>query len=284
VLKTFIKLPSNQGNYIALWKIRAEHIEANKHIFLTHGTFSNRKVCLAVADYFSQKGYVCWIMEWRNHGDSSITKEKYNFETIGKEDVKLVFEYLIHELKIQKLNCITHSGGGVCLTIFLLNNPSYKNYIERIAFFGCQTSGAAHSLKNKLKILFAKLLSGLFGYLPSQKIGRPHNEDHYFMKQWYDWNLEANFVGFSGINYEKMLPEISIPIFSICGKGDLLVAPEMGCQQFLNAFNNPKNRFLCCGKKTGFREDYNHSRVLHSRNASEEIYPLVLGFFLDGEW
>ncbi|MEO0585318.1 MAG: alpha/beta hydrolase, partial [Bacteroidota bacterium] len=65
-------------------------------------------------------------------------------------------------------------------------------------------------------------------------------------------------------------------IFAICGAGDQFIAPPVGCQQFLAAFDNPQNQFLLCAKAHGFTENYNHSRILHSRTASREIYPLVL--------
>ena len=72
---------------IALWKLSSEN-NSGEHIFLTHGTFSNRKICDGIAEYFTEKGFTCWIMEWRNHGESSNSKQKFNFETIAKYDLK----------------------------------------------------------------------------------------------------------------------------------------------------------------------------------------------------
>ena len=79
----------------------------------------------------------------------------------------------------------------------------------------------------------------------------------------------------NGIDYEKEMSKIKIPILSICAKGDNLIAPKIGCEMFLDAFQNPKNKLLFCSIENGFKEDYNHSRVLQSRNSRAEIWPLV---------
>ena len=271
-----IQLKSKDNNHIALWKIQHEESHSDQHIFLTHGTFSDKRVCLGIAHYFAKKGYTCWIMEWRSHGASSVVKEKFNFETVALEDFPIVFEFLFYNEKIKHLNCITHSGGGLCLSMFLINFQQYISKINKTTFFGCQATGAALTRINYGRIWFGKIMSGLIGSLPADKIGMPHGETHYLMNQWYNWNLSKTFSGKNHPDYFDSLPLIDIPIFAISGKGDTFIAPPKGCQLFLNAFQNPKNQFLLCGKETGFKEDYNHSRVLRSRNAAEEIYPLVL--------
>jgi len=96
------------------------------------------------------------------------------------------------------------------------------------------------------------------------------------MKQWFNWNLSKKFLSDNGSDFIPKMASIRIPIFSIVGAGDTFIAPPSGCERFLNAFNNSENKFLLCSKELGFKEDYNHPRILHSRNASSEIHPLVL--------
>jgi len=143
--------------------------------------------------------------------------------------------------------------------------------------FGCQAFGAAHHWSNRLKILIGKYFSRLYGRLPAKAMGLgEHDESHFMMKQWYDWNLSGKFIGKDQLDYRKAAKAIRIPLLSVCGQGDTFIAPPEGCQQFLDAFQNPQNRLLICGKQQGYREDYNHSRVLHSSNARQEIWPIVL--------
>lgn len=271
-----IKLFFDKEKYIALSKQTPKKNWNGQHILLTHGTLSNRKVLNGIADYLVKNNFTCWIFEWRNHGHSSKTKKAFNFETIGKEDFKLVLNHLFQIEKISKLHCITHSGGGICLSMALIHYPKYQSNINSISMFGAQAFGAGFTFQNYSKVWLAKLVCKILGFIPARKIGGEENESYYFMKQWFNWNLTGRFQGENGIDYKEKMKTISPPILSIYGKGDTFIAPPKGCELFLAAFNNDSNQSLFCSKENGFAEDYNHGRILHSRNASKEIYPVVL--------
>ena len=270
-----IDLPLNKKHNIALWKV-SDVREDIRHVFLTHGTFSNRKVCMGMAEYLAKNGFTCWVMEWRNHGESDPYRDNFTFETVAKEEFEIVFEYLFNNLNVKSLDCVTHSGGGLCLTMFLANNPVYISKLKTATFFGAQTTGAAVGTKNYLRVALCQCLSWMTGYVPANWFGSPHNESHHFMKLWYHWSLKKEFVGEDGKDYTNEMPMIDFPILSINGAGDTIIAPRAGCESFLNDFKNPRNCFLFCSKEDGFKEDYTHSRIIYSRNAHAEIYPKVL--------
>jgi len=270
------KIPTEQHEFIALWQVTSENSNSEKNIFLTHGTYSNRKVLLPIAEYLAKNGYQCWIMEWRNHGKSSPSKVKRNFELIGKIDLPITFNCLFNQLKINNLNCVMHSGGGIVISICLLHYPELLSKFNRMVFFGTQTHFAAFNFKNEAIISIGKMMCNIMGYSPGKWVGSPHNEDKFFMNQWFDWNLKKRFVGIEGRDYEKELYKIQIPILSVCGGGDKFIAPPSACKKYLDAFQNPQNRLLLCSKKTGFKEDYNHSRLIQSRNAKAEIWEKAL--------
>ena len=260
---------------IALWKLNSEKI-SDKHIFLTHGTFSNRKICDGIASYLAEKGFTCWIMEWRNHGKSSKTEQKFNFETIAKYDLKSTFDFLFDNQNLKNIDCLTHSGGGIVLTMFLINNPSYNSKINSITLFGVQVFGAGTELSNRIKIVSSKYLSALLGKVPSKTAGSTeHSESYYTMKQWFDWNLNKNFIGENNFDYLKRMNRINIPILSICAKGDNFIAPKEGCEKFIKAFENEENKLLFYSKENGNLENYNHSRILKSQSSKKEIWPIV---------
>lgn len=271
-----IKVSVPTGEQLALWKVTHKHSKEDKHVFLTHGTFSSKKVCLLLAEYLAENGYNCWILEWRNHGDSFKTSLPYNFETIAKEDIKSVFDYLIKEQKVKLFDVITHSGGGLCFTIALLHYPFYSNYINTITLFACQATKAANNWKKQLRLQSSKGLCRLLGYVPAKTIGGEFNEPYSFMKQWFDWNLKGVFIGSNKEDYAQKMSSIDVPVLAIFGKGDTFIAPPEGCRAFLNFFQNPNNKSLYGAKENGFLEDYNHGRIVHSRSAYEEIYPKVL--------
>lgn len=271
-----VYLKTADGATVALWKVYCKNSKADKHILLTHGTFSNRKVLTGIATYLADQDYTCWILEWRNHGHSKKSDQDFDFETIAEQDLHKVFQYLFDSCSIDKLHCITHSGGGICLTISLIIYPHYQSKISSITLFACQAFGASTSISNYLKIWVGKYLSKIIGKIPADKMGKEEAESYYFMRQWFDWNLNKDFIGKSGVDYREEMKAINIPVLAIYGAGDTFIAPAQGCLAYLDAFNNQKNKALFCSIKMGYKEDYNHSRILHSQSARKEIYPQVL--------
>lgn len=276
IQETLTILPTEDNEQIALWEIKNPQAANNKNIFLTHGTFSDKRICLGIAKYLAEKGFVCWIMEWRNHGASGKTTQSFNFETIALWDIKAAFHYLYNGLNIKNLHCITHSGGGICLTMFLIKHPVYIPSINSISFFGCQAFGAAVNRQKYWGITVNKWVTKLIGFIPGKLNGRPHNENYHTMKQWFDWNLQRNFKGKDNFDYLPKMPLVNCRILSICGAGDTAIAPIEGCQTFLDAFKKEHNQLLYGALKHGFLEDYDHGRIMLSKGAAQEIWPVVL--------
>ena len=272
-----INILTEDDESVALWRFSSFQHQSTQHVFLSHGTFSNRKVCTGIAEFLTECGYTCWLLEWRNHGSSPPAKTKFTFETVGKYDFTAALNYIFTQEKVDRLSCITHSGGGLCLTMCLIHHPHFMDKIDSLSIFCCQAFGAAHTLKNRLKIMGIKTVSALLGEFPAERTGLGvHNETHHTMNMWFKWNLHKNFHGEDGFDYREKMPLIQLPILSICAKGDTLIAPKEGCQQFLDAYQNEQNQLLYCSIENGYAEDYTHSRILQSRNAKKEIWPQVL--------
>lgn len=86
----------------------------------------------------AQHHYTCYILEWRNHGDSEQTSKPFDFETIAIYDIKAVFDHLCHQLNITHIHAITHSGGGICLTMFLCRYRQFVPYVRSMTLVACQ--------------------------------------------------------------------------------------------------------------------------------------------------
>ncbi len=276
IKEELVQLNTEDNTTIALWKIYTDEVDENKNIFLSHGTFSDKKICSPIAKYFAKKGFTCWIMEWRNHGSSELTKKKFNFETIALFEFKTVFSYLISDLRIEKLHCITHSGGGICLTMFLLRNPEYQQNIKSIVFFSCQAFSAGLSMKQKIKLISSKIATYCIGYIPAKKTKLGiYNETYFTMKQWFDWNINNKFTGNDGFNYKSQMKTIKIPIYSICSENDKFISPKLSCEKFIREFSNSNNLYQCFSKANGNLEDYDHGRIILSKNATKEVWGKV---------
>jgi poly(3-hydroxyalkanoate) synthetase len=273
-----IYLKNNDGSEIVLWKF-SPLLELNgQNVLLTHGTFSNKKVLNGIVEYLTHRKYTCWLFEWRNHGNSKLCNLNFDFETIAFQEFNTVFKYLFDDCNLRNISCITHSGGGICLTISLIKYPDFKDKINSITIFACQAFGARINTLNYLKILIGKYSSMILGKVPGRKIGGEEDESYYLMRQWFNWNLEKKFKGKSGIDYQQRMKNIKVPILSVYGGGDNFIAPRKGCEQFIKSFENKNNKLLFCSKHTGYIENYSHSRILHSRNAEKEIYPKVINW------
>lgn len=310
---------TKDGEQIALWTITDDKGTADaqpQNIFLTHGTFSDKRVCLRIAQYLAELGHTCYIMEWRGHGASSAPKRKFNFETVATYDYEAVFRYLFDERQLDNLHTVTHSGGGVGMAMFLVQNPHYIDKVNSMTTFACQAYGAVLSPIGYAKILAAKVLTRLSGYIPAKRLGLgPVNESYYTMTQWYDWNLNSHFRSSflkngdiynhpknkrrkikppkskspnndAAINevsrnknarfdYRQRMPSITTPLYAISGRGDRFISPTRGCRLFFDDHQNTDNVFVEYARANGHLEDYDHTRVLMSRNASTEIWPTV---------
>ncbi|MES1963769.1 alpha/beta hydrolase [Psychrobacter sp. AH5] len=287
-----LKLVTTRDNeQVAVWKVTAAGEKSTTHrahkaqnIFLTHGTFSDKKVCLGIASYLCQLGHTCYVMEWRGHGHSSSPTEEFNFETVATYDYEATFCYLFDELKLDNLHCVTHSGGGVGLAMFLVQYPDYIDKINSISTFACQAYGAVTTPIRYTQILALKLVTKLLGYIPAKKLGLgPFNESYYTMSQWYDWNLQKNFKSSflkdkdknQYFDYRAAMVDITPPVYAISGKGDRFVSPTRGCKLFFDNFGNADNVFIEYSLANSHLEDYDHTRVLMSRHSSNEIWPTV---------
>lgn len=300
---------TKDGEQIAVWKvvdsIKDSPAAKRQNVLLTHGTFSDKRVCLGVAEYLAKLGHTCYIMEWRGHGNSPVPKNSFNFETVAIYDLDATFRYLFDELKLDNLHCVTHSGGGLCLTMFLIQklltqDTQYIDKINSISIFACQAYGAVLNRKSYARILFLKSITRLLGYIPAKKLKLGTiNESYHTMNPWFDWNLNQNFKSSltkqdanyqssnsqnthyqnssydDSFDYRQHMPKITTPIYAISAKGDNFIAPTSGCQLFLNDFNNPANDFREFSISNGDLDDYTHSRIIASRNASTEVWPTV---------
>lgn len=289
ITETLKLVATEDGEQIAIWKIfdnaKNSAIAKRQNILLTHGTFSDKRVCLGIANYLAKRGHSCYIMEWRGHGHSPIPKVKFNFETVALYDFNATLHYLFDELQLDNLHCVTHSGGGICLTMCLVQNEQHINKISSISMLACQAYGAVMNPKSYAKIMLIKTMTRLLGYVPAKRLRLGTiNESYQMMGQWFNWNLNQNFKSSltkqdskytKNFDYRQHIHKVIVPIYAISAKGDNVIAPPRGCKLFLDDFNNSANSFRKFSMANGDLEDYNHSRVILSSNAAKEVWPTI---------
>ncbi|WP_232364139.1 alpha/beta fold hydrolase [Desulforapulum autotrophicum] len=247
-------------------------------MILTHGTFSNALICAKIAEFLNDNGFECWIYEWVGHGRSKYGALYPDVEDFAINDVPAVVQAIL--AKTDKPSCIwvAHSGGGFLPLIYMARNVHQQHKIEAIVGLGSQTSGAGKTWTGKLATRIVPMIIGMIGKVPGPLFGLgPEDEISGFLRQWCQWNRSGQWIGKDGFNYYNAMKQIQIPTLLIAGGSDS-IAPPNGCQQLLQSLGSTRKKFVLCSKARGYMEDYNHPRLIASRNSKTEIWPVVLEF------
>lgn len=280
------QLSALDGLELGWWRIfDTEKCQAEpRHMFMTHGTFSDRRICLKMARAWAELGHVAWILEWRGHGGSAKPTQAYDMEDVAKLDVNAALKWLAQRLPNQSICASTHSGGGLALTMALIHEPAHQTLISRMALYACQASDAGATVLRRLKLRLASYLFRQVGHIPGPKLRLGICDESYtMMKPWFQWNLTGKFSGRSGIDYGSMQAGVATAVMVIAGCSDHFIAPAEACRSYCERFQarQLENEFLICGKPFGFVQDYGHADVMTSKNASIEIFPSVNAWLLE---
>lgn len=246
-------------------------------IVLTHGTFSNHRSCLGLANYLAGQGFACWLFEWRGHGDSGRNGFIHSFDDVAEQDVPAILDAVSQRSGQTALHWIGHSGGGLIVTMWAARNPELaQRRLRSTVLIGSQATAAGASLSHRLAVLGYDWLLRWRRVAPSRaKSVGPEAESARLMRQWCQWNLRRRFDSLAGFDYLAGLANVDLPVLGVAGSGDTFIAPVAGCEALVEAFGSNDARLELFGLATGAREDYSHNRLLLSRNASQEIWPRI---------
>lgn len=246
-------------------------------IVLTHGTFSNHRSCLGLANYLAGQGFACWLFEWRGHGDSGRNGFIHSFDDVAEQDVPAILDAVSQRSGQTALHWIGHSGGGLIVTMWAARNPELaQRRLRSTVLIGSQATAAGASLSHRLAVLGYDWLLRWRRVAPSRaKSVGPEAESALLMRQWCQWNLRRRFDSLAGFDYLAGLANVDLPVLGVAGSGDTFIAPVAGCEALVEAFGSNDARLELFGLATGAREDYSHNRLLLSRNASQEIWPRI---------
>lgn len=267
-------LPGAGGSQIALYHVGAGDL-SRPPVLMTHGTFSNRTACWPLAEYLVSGGFDCWLYEWLGHGQSSDPPRAMDADFQALHDVPRVVAAVREKTGADSLFWVAHSGGGFLPLMYLARHPERIGDFAGVVGLGSQSISAGDTLYGKLRILILAAACHLFGRAPGHWFGiGPEPESKGFMLQWARWNWSRRWRGLDQFDYFEGLASTSLPMLAIAGSADI-IAPARGCQALVSAVDNPGSRFLVAGRANGFQEDYDHARLVLSRNAAKEIWPEV---------
>jgi oxygen-independent coproporphyrinogen-3 oxidase len=246
-------------------------------LLLTHGTFSNANVCTRLAAYLAEHGFDCWILELRGHGRSLAGPAAPDFEWFAEYDVPAALDAVRATTRRSDVLMLGHSGGGLVFLMHLARHPEVSVHVRGLVTLAAQATGAGATWSGRTKISLFALGTRVLGYTPGPLLGLgPQNEFGPVIGQWCGWNWRGRWVGRDGFDYGAALRSLTVPALCLAGAGDRFIAPVAGCRELFEALGSSDKRFLECGLAHGFAEDYTHARIIASRAARQEIWPLVL--------
>lgn len=279
---TVVRVRTDDGVSLALHRFPGCGAIWQDHpVLLTHGTFSNGKVCAGLAEYLAGYGFDCWVLELRGHGESERGSVNADFERLAMFDVPAGFHAVLRATEKQQVFLLAHSGGGFVLAMYLARHPEVREQVRGLVTLASQTTEAPATLRGRLNATRIMLVNNLAGPARHRLLAfGPEDEFPAIVNQWFRWNWSGRWLGNDGFDYLDAVKSITIPTLWFAGTGDRYIAPASGCRRICEAFGSADKQFVECGKATGFSEDYDHPRIIVSRPARQEIWPRILQWLL----
>lgn len=273
--RTWYRELTNDGVELSLLRIYGK-VQHEPPVILTHGSFSNAQTCTRLARYLAEQGFDCWILELRGHGRSEAGPVSPNVERFSEFDVPAALRAVRRETQIRQLFWIGHSGGGLVLLMHLARHLEACGQIRAIVTLASQATDAGATWSGRAKIILSAMATNTLGRAPGQilKFGS-EEESRGVMNQWFRWNWTSRWTGEDGFNYLEALRQIEVPALCFAGGGDRFIAPYRGCRRLYDTLGGFDKRMVFCAKSEGYGEDYSHARIVTSRRAQREIWPVI---------
>ena len=232
---------------------------------------------MGLAEYLAKAGFACWVFDWRGHGASARPERPHSFDAVALLDVPAVIKAVASRSGRPDAFWIGHSGGGLVASMWMARFPALASrHLKGLVMLGSQATGAAASFDHRMAILAIDWFLRWRRTAPGHYLGiGPEAESAPLMRQWCHWNLTATFCGLDGFDYMEALAGLNLPVLGLAGVGDRFIAPADGCRALVSAYGGADTSFRLCGTSQGFLEDYTHNRLVLSRNAKLEIWPVI---------
>lgn len=250
-------------------------------VILIPGSFSNRRFwyspkCIGLGPYLARAGYDVWIAEMRGHGLSP-RNQAYRHNRVSdyvRDDLPAIAGF-IHEQNPQKAHWLGHSLGGITLAGALGGRYLDESHIASVGLFGSQISRTYWPLKIPPVEWGGRLLLKRFSVLSGSRLKRgPEDEPIGLALESLRWHGLFGRFGDAERDWWAGLAEVRVPVLAVAAAGDAQ-DPVWACRKLLDQFGSVVSEFLCLSRKNGFSSDFGHVEMLVSKQAQQEVWPLV---------
>lgn len=237
--------------------------------------FSNYRVCRGLAKYLATLNFDCWLVDFQGHGESNKPLRAPDFETMSLQDTEAVLAF-VQQQADKPVWWVGHSGGGLAILMYLARNTDKQSQIAGVVTLASQATDAGYTIPRRAFYRLASLLISMIGVTPGRLLGLgPENEFASVMQQWIGWSLSGRWHGADGFDYLQHLADVTVPSMCLAAVADKTIAPPSGCERVYASLGGLNKTFILFGRENGHAEDYTHSRVVSSRNASVDVWPVI---------
>jgi len=272
--------PTSDGAKLTLHRIAAHGSRSSfPPVILTHGTFSNGKLCRSLGRHLAEQGFESWIVDWRGHGASPAGPAPLDYERLALAEVDAALGHVLDSSGREQVFWIGHSAGGVLPFIYLAHHPAQATRFRGVVALGSQTTHAGRGLAGKLALGLGYGLTNLLGRAPGRlfRLG-PDDESAPLMNQWFRWNLSGRWIGRDGFDYLAELAAVDVPLLCFAGGADRFIAPVDGCRRLFDAVGSRDKEFVHCTRGAGFAVDYTHAGLIAGKQPAAALWPRIRGW------
>jgi pimeloyl-ACP methyl ester carboxylesterase len=252
-------------------------------IVLVHGSFTNRGFWLSAqgigfARHLVDSGYDVWIMETRGHGLSPRNNDykDNSLERYALSDVPAANEFVIEKTGIKPV-WLGHSLGGVLIASAVASGALPETQVSAIVLLGTQ----AVRRRWFLQVPFMAPLAKLFFNIKTEMDGRqlkigPENEPAGIAKEYLNWFGLFGKWRFNSNNQPLLdgWKSLGLPVMCVVGKNDQS-DPAKYCEAFYQQCGSQQKTWKLLARAEGFSRDFGHIDMIVSKEAAEEVWPML---------
>lgn len=250
-------------------------------VVLLHGSFSNRRFWfspkgIGLGAHLARAGFDVWVAEMRGHGLSPRNKG-YKHNTVAdyaRYDLPAIAAF-VQEQSRQIPHWLGHSLGGITLAAALGGQYLDEQSAASVALFGSQVSRVHWPLKIPPVEWGSRLLLKRFQHISGARFKRgPEDEPIGLALENLRWHRLFGRFGDRNKDWWKGLAECQVPLLAVAAAGDRQ-DPTWACRKLYEQFDLAPKRFVELGEANGFSCDFGHVEMLVSKEAKDEVWPLV---------
>ncbi|WP_114416316.1 alpha/beta hydrolase [Marinospirillum perlucidum] len=289
IIEERINLPVADQQFAQLVRIYPAQTPG-RAVFMLHGLmddarcFHDAETRTGLAYVLARSGYDVYLGELRGRRleGEALKKQAFGVEEALTQDLPQLIEAVCKRANPGGQVWIGQGFGSLLLSSFLARNPEYLDKLLGMVHFSpfreSQPGGRLkHFWVNWLHQRGVKLISGLLGYVPAEKLklGRSNESENFYLDA-LNW-LDAPWVSPRGFDYAAAVKELDWPpSLYFASLYHSWRASDADARAFMFDLGAHNGRLVKLGRRVGNQQNYRRSQLCLDQAAEQDYFPLLL--------